>query len=155
LDATHFRNRAARARELAKAGEDPRLAQMLLEVAVDLDAEAEAIDAEQRDAARLRPEPALGAVLSAVDGAVGILPVQIIDISLSGAKFRAPDWHDPGSSVVLQFPTLGLHLEGTIVRTGNSETAMEFDIPSRSAPGLARLLRSDDHMDTRTLLAAG
>jgi hypothetical protein len=46
VDANHFRKRAARAREMAKTGDDPRLAEMLLEVARDLDAEAEAIDAE-------------------------------------------------------------------------------------------------------------
>jgi hypothetical protein len=46
LDATHFRQRAARARELAQSGDDIRLSRMLLDVAVDLDAEAEAIEAE-------------------------------------------------------------------------------------------------------------
>nr|WP_294552434.1 hypothetical protein [uncultured Rhodopila sp.] len=39
---------------MAGAGEDARLAEMLLEVALDLEAEAEAIEAEQRDA-RLMP----------------------------------------------------------------------------------------------------
>jgi hypothetical protein len=46
LDATHFRQRAARARELAQTGDDIRLSRMLLDVALDLDAEAEAIEAE-------------------------------------------------------------------------------------------------------------
>jgi hypothetical protein len=46
LDAKYFRERAARARELAQSGEDMRLSQMLLEVAMDLEAEAEAIEAE-------------------------------------------------------------------------------------------------------------
>jgi hypothetical protein len=46
LDATHFRQRAARARELAQSGDDVRLSRMLLDVASDLDAEAEAIEAE-------------------------------------------------------------------------------------------------------------
>ncbi len=45
MDAAHFRNRAAKAREMARAGEDARLAQMLLQVAADMDAEADAIDA--------------------------------------------------------------------------------------------------------------
>jgi hypothetical protein len=47
LDASHFRRRAANARELAQSGDDLRVSQMLLEVALDLDAEAEAIEAEQ------------------------------------------------------------------------------------------------------------
>jgi hypothetical protein len=46
LDATHFRQRAARARELAQTGDDVRLSRMLLDVALDLDAEAAAIEAE-------------------------------------------------------------------------------------------------------------
>jgi hypothetical protein len=46
LNAAHFRKRAATARELAKSGDDMRLSRMLLEVAHDLEAEAEAMDAE-------------------------------------------------------------------------------------------------------------
>lgn len=46
MDAGHFRQRAERAREMAKSGDDIRLSRMLLEVAIDLEAEAEAIDAE-------------------------------------------------------------------------------------------------------------
>ena len=58
MDAIHFRQRAAHAREMAQSGDDMRLAQMLLDVAIDLDAEAEAIEAqaakERRSFARLR-----------------------------------------------------------------------------------------------------
>ncbi len=46
MDAIHFRNRAARARDMARAGEDALLSQMLLEVANDLEAEADEIEAE-------------------------------------------------------------------------------------------------------------
>ncbi len=46
MDATHFRQRAANAREMAQSGDDLRLSRMLLDVALDLDAEAEAIEAE-------------------------------------------------------------------------------------------------------------
>jgi hypothetical protein len=46
LDAIHFRQRAIHAREMAQSGDDIRLSRMLLEVALDLDAEAEAIEAE-------------------------------------------------------------------------------------------------------------
>lgn len=56
MDANHFRDRAAKAREMARSGDDVRLAEMLLEVALDLDAEAEVIEAEQR-AANLRRVP--------------------------------------------------------------------------------------------------
>nr|WP_294531208.1 hypothetical protein [uncultured Rhodopila sp.] len=43
---------------MARAGEDARLAEMLLEVALDLEAEADAIEAEQRDAGLVITEPA-------------------------------------------------------------------------------------------------
>lgn len=46
MDAEYFRDRASVARELARNGEDARLIQMLLEVAADMDAEADAIEAE-------------------------------------------------------------------------------------------------------------
>ena len=47
MDAQHFRRRAAQARELAKSGDDVRLANMLLDVASDMDAEADAIEAKE------------------------------------------------------------------------------------------------------------
>jgi hypothetical protein len=43
---------------MARAGEDARLAEMLLEVALDLEAEAEAIEAEQREAEPIQAESA-------------------------------------------------------------------------------------------------
>ena len=46
MDAEHFRQRAARARELAQSGDDVRLSRMLLDVAIDLDAEAAIMEAE-------------------------------------------------------------------------------------------------------------
>ncbi|HVY15453.1 MAG TPA: hypothetical protein VHB27_09500 [Rhodopila sp.] len=45
MDAAHFRAKAKAAREMARGGDDARLAQMLLDLAADLDAEADAIDA--------------------------------------------------------------------------------------------------------------
>lgn len=142
MDAIHFRNRAAKAREMARVGEDVRLVQMLLEVASDLEAEAETIEAEQRDASRIRPLRTLRAILSGVNGSPAVGPVEIIDISLSGAKFQADFSHDPGAAVALELPAFGLHLQGTIVRADDRETAMTFDRQSSAAPGLAQLVFS-------------
>lgn len=58
MDANHFRNRAAKARAMARAGDDARLAEMLLEVALDLEAEADAIEAEQRKGEPMLAAPA-------------------------------------------------------------------------------------------------
>ncbi len=52
MDAMHFRHRAERARELARSGEDPRLTHMLLEVALEMEAEAEAIEAKAAESVR-------------------------------------------------------------------------------------------------------
>ena len=47
MDALHFRKRAEQARELARDGDDMRLTQLLLALADDMDAEAEAMDADE------------------------------------------------------------------------------------------------------------
>lgn len=57
MDAAHFRTRARTAREMAQAGEDVRLAQMLLEVAADMEAEADAIEAAAAKAPAREPWP--------------------------------------------------------------------------------------------------
>lgn len=45
VDAAYFRTRAKVAREMAQDGEDARIVQLLLELAADLDAEADSIEA--------------------------------------------------------------------------------------------------------------
>jgi len=52
LDAKHFRQRAERAREMARSGDDPGLARMLIEVAIEMEAEADAIETTARMAAQ-------------------------------------------------------------------------------------------------------
>ncbi|HQT76136.1 MAG TPA: hypothetical protein PLD10_03705 [Rhodopila sp.] len=54
MDAAYFRSRAARARAMAQNGDDIRISGMLLEVANELDAEADLIEAEAKAKARLR-----------------------------------------------------------------------------------------------------
>ena len=74
LDAAHFRQRAACARELAQSGEDIRLSRMLLDVASDLDAEAEAIETELANQLRAfshSGRAAVPAALLSVTGADG------------------------------------------------------------------------------------
>jgi hypothetical protein len=55
MDALHFRQRAEQARELARNGEDMRLTQLLLALADDMEAEAEAIDDEASMTASMLP----------------------------------------------------------------------------------------------------
>ncbi len=57
MKARHFRLKAAEAREMSKSGEDPILARMLLDVAHDLEAEADLIDAEHLALSGGSPKP--------------------------------------------------------------------------------------------------
>jgi hypothetical protein len=123
---------------------------MLLEVALDLDAEAEAMEnggvTDRRGSPRVR-RPVVDAAMLHVIGPVAEppvtepRPVQIIDLSAGGAKFRADRTPTPGSRVVLELPACALRLDGTIVRTRGSDVAMAFDPASRADPALNRLLR--------------
>ncbi len=58
MDAAHFRHQAEHARAMAELGDDPLLTQMLLDVARDLDAEADAIQAKAA-AASSKPDSPL------------------------------------------------------------------------------------------------
>jgi hypothetical protein len=146
LDAAHFRQRAAHAREMAQSGDDVRLSRMLLEVALDLDAEAEAMEssdvAERRGFPRvIRPE-IYEAFIHVTDPNTDPRPVQIINLSAGGAKFRTDSAPTPGSKVTLELPERALRLDGTILRARGADAAMVFDPASRADPALSRLLRS-------------
>ncbi|MFL5256716.1 MAG: hypothetical protein ACJ8AI_28240 [Rhodopila sp.] len=114
MDASHFRRRAAIARELALTGEDVRLAQMLMELAADLDAEADTMEAEQAGAVtarRQQDDMAIpGALPEVMPGPADKRPAQIIDLTLTGIK--SPEIRSgKGSGVVLPFPGSGLRRE--------------------------------------------
>jgi hypothetical protein len=148
LDATHFRQRAAHAREMAQSGEDLRLSKMLLDVALDLDAEAEAIEAqaaakERRGFARLRLSGIQGALLHASNADSDPTPVQIVNLSMGGAKLRAEHPQTVGNKVTLEVPCQGLQLDGTILRVRGREASIAFEPVSRDDPGLNHLLRTE------------
>jgi hypothetical protein len=109
LDASYFRNRAAIARELAQTGDDVRLAQMLMELAVDLEAEAEAIEAEQASAALSRPQQTSTPMPRPADR----WPAQVIDLAHTGIKPRPEPRSGKGAAVVLPFPGSGTRRDAT------------------------------------------
>lgn len=95
MDAIRFRDRAAKAREMAKSGDDVRLSRMLLDVARDLDAEAEAIDSETR--VRISKSELPGpfglrerALLAATND-TAIVPIQIIAKALFMSEIDEKD----------------------------------------------------------------
>jgi len=147
LDATHFRQRAAHAREMAQSGDDLRLSRMLLEVALDMDAEAEAMEAssaaERRAFPRVSPPDIHEALLHTVGQGSDTRPARIINLSVGGARFRVDRAPAPGSRVVLELPGRGLSLNGTILRVRGMQVAMAFDPASSADPGLSWLLGSE------------
>ena len=147
MDAIHFRQRAARARELAQSGDDVRLSRMLLEVASDLDAEAEAMETvdrgDRRGFPRARRPEVHEALLHMIGPSTDPRPVQVTNLSIGGAKFRADSVPTPGSRVVLELPESALRLDGTILRARGADAAMVFDPASSADPALSRLLRSE------------
>jgi hypothetical protein len=151
LDAAHFRNRATRAREMAQSGDDVQLSRMLLEVALDLDAEAEAMEAdgatERRGFQRVRHPGIHEALLHITGPTTDPRPVHIIDLSAGGAKFRIDSTPPPGSRVILELPGCALRLDGTILRTRGFDAAMAFDPASSANPALSQLLRSNPMTD--------
>lgn len=149
LDANHFRQKATRAREMAQSGDDIRLSRMLLEVALDLDAEAAAIEAEEAPGRTGGGRPHLAeeskallhrANLHSDDSDTDTTPIEIINLSLAGVKFRTDRALTPGSHMILELPNHALRLDGTIVRACGKETAMVFDPSASADPGLTRLL---------------
>ncbi len=145
MDANHFRQRAARAREMAKSGDDPRLAEMLLEVARDLDAEADAIDAEGiGDGLHVTSSsrPALfGSLMWLTEADCHTRPVQVSDISRDGAKLRTEIICQAGFDAVLDLPAEGLRLSGRIVGTDGLEANMVFEPAAARDPALVRYLQ--------------
>jgi hypothetical protein len=119
---------------------------MLLEVAVDLDAEAEAMEAgttaDRRGSPRVRHPGIHEAVLHMTGPDTDPMPVHIINLSEGGAKFRIGSTPQVGSQVVLELPYRALRLDGTILRTRGSDAAMAFDPASSANPVLGQLLRS-------------
>jgi hypothetical protein len=146
LDATHFRLKAARAREMAQSGDDIRLSRMLLEVALDLDAEAEAMEAgaiaDRRGFRQIGGSEIYDALLHEFGSDAEQWQVQIVNLSAGGARFRADCHQSPGSRVTLELPDHALRLDGTILRVLGGEAAMIFEPGSSADPTLGLLLRA-------------
>jgi hypothetical protein len=135
---------------MAQSGDDIQLSRMLLEVARELDAEAEAMEslgqAERRRFPRVRPPGGFLALLH-VSGAAEPVAVRIIDLSAGGARLRGIGLPVVGSRVVLEVQGRVVRLEGRIVRARGPDVAMAFDPACGGDPALNRLLRSAGAMD--------
>lgn len=147
MNASYFRQRAAIARELAQAGDDRRLAQMLLELAIDLDAEAEAIETEQASAENRQPA---GATAKGSDRPAA----RIIDLTPPGAKSPAEARSSRFNALVLPFPGRSIAPETTLP-AGARHAAAATHTPPLAGPAPAQPLPADTQADVCTLLTMG
>lgn len=142
MDADHFRQRAAHARELAQFGDDMRLSSMLLEVAIDLDAEAAAIEA-QETSEQSKPENHLaGRLLNAAWPETAMTSGPVTAVPVSGAIAHADRPQTAGSKVTLEQLGHVLRLSGTTGGVLDSEAAGVFDRTSSADPASTRVMRS-------------
>ncbi len=150
MDAIRFRQKAARAREMAQSGDDVRLSRMLLEVAIDLDEEAEAMEAQAALSNHMsRDQPGTekyGALLHNTHNnpdnpVMGSIPVEIVSLSVGGVKFRIARALKPGSRMTLELSKQAIRLDGIVVSIFGTETTMVFDSSSSADPALSRLLQ--------------
>jgi hypothetical protein len=129
VDSQHFRRRAAEARALAKLGQDAKLASLLLEVAQDLDAEADVIDAgiyrERRDSTRF-PAARLSVSLRPLAADAPETNVELLDLSVSGARVRGDATPTVGTKLYLELRPWNLSLAATVMRATSGEVALAF-----------------------------
>jgi hypothetical protein len=129
LDAVHFRKRAAEAREMAGFGQDPALVDLLLEVARDMEAEADAMDAGiERNLRASGRVPGVGvpAVVSTVAANSCHHSVSLSDLSLGGAFVTGETSFAPGVSVILRLLSCNLQLAARVTRVEPRGLALAF-----------------------------
>ena len=144
MDAAHFRRKAAEARDMAELGEDAQLAILLLEVARDLDAEADAIEAGQpndRRAASRVPVPGLPVTLRLTAPEVGVRQVTLTDLSITGARLAGEVVSPLGSRVTLELPSLGVRLPALVIRIESNGIAVAFAASPDTTQAADRVLR--------------
>ena len=128
-----------------------RLARMLLEVALDLDAEAEAMEAggpaDEPAFKRMPRAKNHRALLHTAASDTDTRPVQLTNLSVAGARFRADGIQAIGCQVILELPGHALRLAGTILRVSGTEATMAFEPASSANPALRRLLQSETQSD--------
>jgi hypothetical protein len=119
---------------------------MLLEVALDLDAEAEAMEAvaiaDRRGFQQIGGSEVHDALLHEFGSDAEPWRVRIVNLSAGGARFRADCHQSPGSRVTLELPDHALRLDGTILHILGGEAAMVFEPGASADPALGLLLRA-------------
>jgi hypothetical protein len=136
LDGSYFRRRAAEAREMAALGEDVQLSRLLLEVARDLEAEADDIEAgiarDRRSAVRVPGNGTAVLLRPAAEDAVALAMI-LADFSATGARLQGEAGVSPGETVLLSIPAHAAQFAAQVVRVEAGILAVEFakDLPTR------------------------
>jgi hypothetical protein len=159
VDAAHFRKRAAEARAMAELGHDALLAGSLLEVARDLDAEADVIEAGLPRDRRLSSRARLGGIqvrLRSATPEAAVLDVTLTDLSIGGARLLGETKLPLGASVILELPSCGVQLAGCVARVEPHGVAIAFADDAETVQSADLVLRSitDEPAATRAMTTA-
>jgi hypothetical protein len=156
VDAAHFRRRAAEARAIATLGQDTTLYHLLLEVAQDLDAEADAIEAgvgrDRRSNSRL-PIRGFSVKLHLAPQLGEPAPLALRDMSRSGARLTGKAGVSAGASVVLEITAIEARLKARVTRIEPDSIALAFDADEDTVNEAERVLQQFAACD-RALMAA-
>jgi hypothetical protein len=129
VNAAHFRRRAAEAREMAGFGQDAGLVDLLLEVARDLDAEADAMDAgveRNRRATSRIPGDGIPAIVHSAALFDSVQSLLLSDLSVGGALLAGRAAFRTGSNVILDIPSCGLRVSAQVTRVEPNGIALAF-----------------------------
>jgi hypothetical protein len=134
-------------------GQDAQLATLLLEVAQDLDAEADLIEAGQPRDRRSSPRvPAQGipAILHLPLPGADVWRVALTDLSIGGARLVGDTRLALDARVILELPSCGVHLMARVARVDPGGIGVEFVADPETARLAERALRQVSDRPTGT-----
>jgi hypothetical protein len=138
---------------MAGLGQDAQLAELLLEVAQDLDAEAGLIDAGQPRDRRASPRSPVQGIAATVclplPGAT-VWQVTLTDLSIGGARLVGETRLALRARVILELPSCGMHLMARVARVDPGGLAVEFAADQETGQLAGRALRQVTNMPAGT-----
>lgn len=143
MNADHFRKRATDARVMARSGDDPRIAAMLLDLAKEMDAEAALIEAglsgDDGRASSSRVSN-IRALLHAPPGGPSRW-LMLTALARGGARLRGSTEAVDGDEVILEVPRLDLRVFARVIHASGADIAVAFAADPASRRGVERAVR--------------
>jgi hypothetical protein len=139
---------------MAELGQDAKLALLLLEVARDLDAEADLIEAglprDRRSAPRI-PVEGMAATLRLTPPQANRWEMTLTDLSLGGARLSGPARLPVGARVILDLPACGVQLPARVARVEPGVIAVAFATDQETLQSAEQVVRevTESPVETR------